>query len=105
MVISGEAANRGSNVGKVIRVLPGDSPDQDRVIVEGINVRKRHMKKSQQNPQGGVVEKAMPIHASRVLPVIDGKPTRVRFETRDGQKVRVSVKTGQVIGQPLSKKG
>jgi large subunit ribosomal protein L24 len=46
----------------------------------------------------------MPIHASNVLPVVDGKPTRVRFETRpDGSKVRVAVKGGAQIGAELRK--
>jgi large subunit ribosomal protein L24 len=82
--------------GKVLRVLPGD----DKVIVEGVNLRYRHVRPTQKNPQGGRVEKEMPIHISNVLPVSPstGKATRVRFETRDdGSKVRVAVKGGDVL--------
>lgn len=82
--------------GKVLRVIPEDN----KVIVEGINVRVRHVKPSQKNPQGGRVEKPMPIHASNVLPVGPSAPkgTRVRFQTqKDGAKVRVAAKGGQVL--------
>lgn len=84
--------------GKILRVIP----KKDQVIVEGVNVRVKHLKPSQQNPQGGRIHKEMPIHISNVSPVSDGRPTRVRFETReDGSKVRVSVRTGEPIGAPL----
>jgi large subunit ribosomal protein L24 len=97
MVTSGDARGR---ISSVMRVLP----DRDMVLVEGVNVRKRHMRPTQQNPQGGVIEKEMPIHISNVSPVVDGKPTRVRFERRkDGSKVRVAASNGEQIGQPLKK--
>ena len=68
------------------------------------NVCKKHVRPNQQNQQGGLVEKELPIHISNVSPAVDGKPTRVRFETReDGSKVRVAVNGGEVIGQPLKK--
>ena len=80
--------------GKVLRVLT----KRDRVIVDGVNVRRKHVKPTQSNPQGGVVSVAMPIHISNVSPVDKaGKPTRVRFEERDGAKVRVAVTTGEVL--------
>lgn len=86
--------------GKVLRVIP----DKNQVVVQGINVHKKHLKPSQKNPQGGIVEKEMPLHLSNVSPVSDGKPTRVRFQTRpDGSKVRIAAKTGQVLGQELKK--
>ncbi len=88
---SGDARGQ---TGKVLQVLP----DKDRVIVEGVNVHKKHLKRTQQNQQGGVVEKEMPIHISNVSPVVDGKPTRVRFQTKeDGSKVRVAASNGQVL--------
>jgi len=88
---SGDARGQ---TGKVLQVLP----DENRVIVEGVNVHKKHLKRTQQNQQGGVVEKEMPIHISNVSPVVDGKPTRVRFQTKeDGSKVRVAAKNGQVL--------
>jgi large subunit ribosomal protein L24 len=86
--------------GKILRVVP----DKDQVIIEGVNVRKKHVRPSQQNPQGGIVEKEMPVHISNVSPVADGKPTRVRFETRpDGSKVRIAVRTGETLGPELKK--
>ncbi len=86
--------------GTVLRVMP----KEDKVLVQGINIVRKHLKPSQNNPQGGIIDKEMPLHISNVSPVSQGKPTRVRFETRDdGSKVRVAVKTGEVLGQPLKK--
>lgn len=85
---------------KILRVMP----DKDQVIIEGVNVHTRHVRPSQQNPQGGIVEKEMPVHISNVSPVADGKPTRVRFEKRpDGSKVRIAVRTGETLGPELKK--
>ena len=92
-VIVTAGADKGTE-GTVLRVIP----DEDRVIVQGINVRSRHIKPTQQNPQGGIIRKEMPIHISNVSPVVDGKPTRVRFETKaDGSKVRVAVRGGKEL--------
>lgn len=74
-------------------------PKKDRVIVEGVNVVKKHQKPSQANPSGGIVEKEAPIHVSNVM-LIDpstNKPTRVGYKFVDGKKVRVSKKTGETI--------
>jgi len=90
-VIAGEYKGQ---EGKVLRVLR----DSDKVIVESINMIKKHLKPNAQNPQGGIVENEAPIHISNVALVgKDGKPTRVRFEIQDGKKVRVSTKTNEVI--------
>jgi large subunit ribosomal protein L24 len=81
--------------GKVLKVLV----DRDRVVVEGINKVKRHTKPTPKS-QGGIFEREMSIHTSNLMlldPKTD-KPTRVRSETKDGKKVRVSVKSGAVIG-------
>ena len=73
--------------------------DKDMVVIKGVNLKTRNMKPSQANPQGGQVTREAPIHVSNVSPVVDGKPTRVRFETRDdGSKVRVAVRGGKVLG-------
>jgi large subunit ribosomal protein L24 len=86
------AGNDRGRTGEVLRM----HLDKDRVIVQGINVRTKHLKPTQVNPQGGIVRREMPIHISNVSPVVDGKPTRVRFETRkDGSKVRIAVRNGQ----------
>lgn len=101
LVIVTAGKERGAQ-GRVLRVIP----DDNRVVVEGINLRKRHVRPSQSNPQGGIIRREMPIHISNVSPVVDGKPTRVRFETRpDGSKVRIAVRNGQVLGQELRKAG
>jgi large subunit ribosomal protein L24 len=70
------------------------------VTVKGINLRWRHQRKSQQSPQGGRVQREAPIHVSNVL-LFDPKSekgVRVRHEVRDGEKRRISVKSGEPIG-------
>ena len=80
--------------GTVLQVMPKD----DKVLVQGINVAARHRKPSQENPQGGIDRREAPLHISKVAVAgKDGKPTRVRFETKDGKKVRVAVKSGETI--------
>ena len=90
IVLSGKDKGR---TGTVSQVLPKDS----KVVVEGINVHARHRKPDQANPQGGIERKPAPLHVSNVAIAVNGQPTRVRFEERDGKKVRVAVKTGEVI--------
>lgn len=73
-------------------------PKADKVVVEGVNVATRHRKPTQANPQGGLERTPAPLHISKVAHVTaEGKPTRVRFETQDGKKVRVAVKSGEKI--------
>jgi large subunit ribosomal protein L24 len=84
--------NKGSR-GTVLRV---DVPNR-KVIVEGINVVKRHTKPSQQSGRGGIVEKESPIQISNVALIHDGKPTRVGFREVDGKKVRWSLKADEAI--------
>ena len=80
--------------GTVLRVLPKDG----KVVVEGVNIAARHRKPTQANPQGGIERNEAPMHQSKVaIAGADGKPTRVRFEERDGRKVRVAVRSGDVI--------
>ena len=81
--------------GTVLQVMPKDG----KVLVEGVNVAARHRKPSQANPQGGIDRIPAPLHISKVALADpkDGKPTRVRFETRDGKKLRVAVKSGETI--------
>ena len=81
--------------GEVTRALPRDG----KVVVSGINVIARHRKPSQANPQGGIDRVEAPLHISKVA-LADpktGKPTRVRFDVKDGKKVRVAVKSGETI--------
>ena len=74
-------------------------PKEGKVIVAGVNVAARHRKPSQTNPQGGIERREAPLHASKVAleDPKTGKPTRVRFEERNGKKVRVAVKSGELI--------
>jgi large subunit ribosomal protein L24 len=90
IVLAGKDKGR---TGTVLQVMPKD----DQVLVEGINVHARHRKPDQANPQGGIDRKPAPLHVSNVAIAVAGKATRVRFEERDGKKVRVAVKTGEVI--------
>ena len=92
VVLSGKDKGR---KGTVQHVMPKDG----KVVVEGINVVARHRKPSQQNPQGGIDRFPAPMNISKVAVADpkDGSPTRVRFETKDGKKVRVAVKSGETI--------
>ncbi|MEQ8432807.1 MAG: 50S ribosomal protein L24 [Oceanicaulis sp.] len=80
--------------GEVVRVLPKD----DKVVVSGVNTVKRHQRPTQTSA-GGIEEKDAPIHVSNVAHVDPktNEPTRVGFEVRDGKKVRVAKKSGEVI--------
>ena len=92
VVLSGKDKGK---TGTVKQVMPRD----ERVVVEGVNMAVRHRKASQTNPQGGIDRSEAPMHISKVA-VADpksGAATRVRFETRDGKKVRVAVKSGELI--------
>ncbi len=81
--------------GTVLQVLPKD----DKVLVAGVNIAARHRKPTQDNPQGGIDRREAPMHISKVslADPKSGKATRVRFETKDGKKVRVAVKSGETI--------
>ena len=79
--------------GEISRVIPG----RNKVIVEGMNVAKRHQKATRDTMQGGIIDKSMPIDASNVAVIspADGKPTRVGYRrTEEGQKVRICRRTG-----------
>ena len=88
IVIAGKDKDK---TGKVLSVKEG------KVIVEGVNVVKKHTKPNQMNQNGGIVEKEAAIDASNVMLYVDGKATRVGFEVKDGKKVRVAKATGKVI--------
>ena len=97
----------GNDRGKRGRVLK-TVPKKDRVLVQGINLRWKHMRKSQQSPQGGRIRKEIPIHVSNVMLVDEAtdRATRVGFQVVDGKKVRVARKTGGAItGAEAAEKG
>ena len=92
VVLSGKDKGK---TGEVTKAMPKDG----KVIVSGVNVAVRHRKPTQVNPQGGLERREAPLHVSKVA-IADpktGKATRVRFETRDGKKVRVAAKSGELI--------
>ena len=91
IVLSGKDKGR---TGEVVKAMPKEG----KVIVSGINVHARHRKPTQQSPQGGIERKEAPLHVSKVaIATADGKPSRVRFEVREGKKVRIAAKTGELI--------
>jgi large subunit ribosomal protein L24 len=91
VVLSGKDKGK---TGEVTKAFPKDA----KVIVSGVNIATRHRKPSQVNPQGGLERIEAPMHVSKVaIATADGKPSRVRFEVKDGKKVRVAVKTGETI--------
>lgn len=92
IVITGKDKGK---TGTVIEALP----KKDRVVVEGVNIVKKHQKPTQMNPEGGIVEFEAAIHVSNVM-LIDPKtnqPTRVGTKIEDGKKVRVAKKSGEII--------
>jgi len=82
--------------GEVIKSMP----KENKVVVQGINLVKRHTKPTQESA-GGIVSKEAPIHVSNVALIDpkDGKATRVGFKVEDGKKVRVSKRSGEVISK------
>lgn len=79
--------------GKVLHV----DMKNNKVVVEGVNMVTKHVKPGQGNPQGGIVQKEAALDISNVMLVVGGKATRVKFELKDGKKVRVAKATGKVI--------
>ena len=85
--------------GPVLRVIRA----KDRVVVEGVNMRKRHERPSEANPEGGIITFEAPIHISNVMLVdpAGGQASRIRVRTEaDGAKERIAVKTGNPIPRP-----
>jgi large subunit ribosomal protein L24 len=92
VVLSGK--DKGKH-GDVVKAMPKEG----KVIVSGVNIAVRHRKPSQANPQGGLERTEAPLHVSKVAleDPKTGKATRVRFEERDGRKVRVAARSGELI--------
>ena len=90
VVLTGKDKGR---TGEVLQVLP----KEDRAVVRGINMVKRHQRQTQ-TAEAGIINKEASIHLSNIAIVAkDGKPTRVGFSVVDGKKVRVAKRTGDVI--------
>lgn len=81
--------------GTVLQVMPKEG----KIVVQGVNVAVRHRKPTQLNPQGGIERREAPMAIAKVglADPKTGKATRVRFEEKDGKKVRVAVKSGETI--------
>lgn len=93
MVIAG---NDKGKRGKVLKAFP----KEERVVVEGINIRHKHQQPSQDMPQGGIVEREAPIHSSNVMLICNycDQPTRTGTEVLDsGEKVRVCKECGEIV--------
>jgi len=91
VILAGKDKGR---TGEVVKVMPKD----DKALVRGINMIVRHQRQSA-NQEGGIIRKEAPIHLSNIAIADpkDGKPTRVGFEVRDGGKVRIAKRSGEVI--------
>ena len=92
LVIAGKDKGK---TGIVLRAFP----KMDRVLVEGVNVSKRHQRPTQKRQHGQIIDKTLPVHVSNVQ-LIDQKTkkgTRVRIEKKNGERIRLAVKSGSVI--------
>ena len=88
-VVSGD--ERGKR-GRVLEVIQ----EKNRVVIEGVNLVFKHLRKSQKHPNGGRIRREAAVHLSNVMPIDPetNKPTRVRFESKDGKRVRVARRSG-----------
>ena len=93
IVIAGK--ERGKS-GTIVRVMPRENL----IILDGMNLAKRHRRASGRSRKGQIVERAMPVHVSNVM-LVDpksGKPTRIKFaRTADGTRERIAVKSGETL--------
>lgn len=94
-------ADRGKR-GRVLSVLPGERAGQERVLVEGVRMVFKHLRKTQKNPQGGRIKREAWLAACNVMPIDPStdKPTRVSSAVVEGRRVRVARKSRTVIAAP-----
>ncbi len=90
MIIAGKDKGK---TGKIVKI----DPSSERVYVQGRNMVKKTQKKRTQQDKGGIVEIEAPIHVSNVMVISKDKPSRIGYEFRDGKKVRIAKKTGEVL--------
>jgi large subunit ribosomal protein L24 len=93
--VTDKKGNKTRKTGRVLKVYP----KTDRVLVEGVNIIKKHQRPTQQDDKGGILEKEAPIHVSNValLDPKTQKPTRVGYRLVDGKKVRYAKKSGESL--------
>ena len=93
MVIAGKAKGQSGAISQVFTKI-------DKVLIDGVNMGKRHRKPTQQARSGQIIEKPMPIHVSNVM-IIDptsGKPSRISItKDKDGSRSRIAVKSGKAL--------
>lgn len=93
MVIAGKSKGQSGAIVRIFR-------DENRVLLDGINLVKRHRRATRQGGKGQIIERAMPMHVSNVM-IMDpktGKPTRIKIvRGKDGERSRVAVKSGQEL--------
>lgn len=89
----------GADKGKTGKVVSVDTANQ-KVVIEGMNLKTKHIKPTQRNPKGGRLQRPAPLAMCKVQPVDPktGKGTRVKFVTEGGVKKRIAVKTGSDLG-------
>lgn len=102
IVISGASKPRKDDNGMMQykpRTVKEVFPEQEKVLVEGVNIRTRHSKPSARDTKGGIVKKEAPIHISNVMlwDAKSGAPTKVKRSREEGKLVRVSKKSGEII--------
>jgi large subunit ribosomal protein L24 len=96
MVIAGKGRTQKSNIARVLKVFP----EERRILVEGINMVKRHSRPTRRNPKGGVIEKEGSVHISNVMLYCNkcSSATRVGYRIlEDGTKVRICKKCGEIL--------
>ena len=90
-IMSGNEAGKSGRIIKIFRT-------KNKIVVEGLNMVKKHARPTQENPQGGIMQKEAAIHISNVMFIAGGKPTRIGYKTlEDGRKVKYAKSTGEVI--------
>tara|TARA_B100000945_G_C20174919_1_gene499557 strand:+ start:284 stop:589 length:306 start_codon:yes stop_codon:yes gene_type:complete len=90
-IITGNEAGKS---GRVIKVFPS----LEKIVVEGVNLVKKHSRPSQENPQGGIIEKESSVHVSNVMSLTGDVPSRLGYKfLDDGKKVKFSKKNGDII--------
>ena len=94
MTVRVMSGNHKGKEGKILRILK----DKNRVVIEGINLIKKHTRPTQDNPKGGIVEREGSLHISNVMHLHNGSPSRIGYKKlEDGTKVRISSKSGEEI--------
>ena len=94
MIVKVISGNHKGQSGKILDVFP----KKMKAIVEGVNLRKRSVRPTQDNPSGGYIDREAPLHVSNLMVLHNDQPTRIGYKKlEDGRKVRISVKTNEEL--------